>query len=82
MSINGVFPAELVTMYVIAMLIAGVVVNLAFAGAVLLDPVRPVMVPRWMWALATLLGGPVVGALYWIVHRGVPAALPAAAARS
>jgi hypothetical protein len=26
-------------------------------------------VSRGIWALATLLGGPVVGALYWIVHR-------------
>lgn len=77
MSINGIFPPGLIVTYAVIMLIAIVVVHIGFAVAVASDTVKAVMVPRWLWAVATLLGGPIVGSLYWIAHHGVPTALAA-----
>lgn len=77
MNFSDLLSPQLVQLYVIVVLITTLLVHIAFAGAVFFDTVRTAMVPRWVWALATLLGGPIVGALYWIVHRGVPAAPPA-----
>ena len=53
------------------------VIHIAFALAVLADTRRLVdrqarqlvLVPGWVWALATLLGGVFVAAVYWLLHR-------------
>jgi len=52
------------------------VVHLAFAYAVDSDAAnlgrsgrRLVFVGRFLWALATLVGGPLVAAAYWVVHH-------------
>jgi hypothetical protein len=57
-------------------IIATAVVHIVFAIGVLKDGQRihgagneTVLVPFWVWALATLLGGVVIAAIYWAVHH-------------
>ena len=49
------------------------VVHVSFAVAVFLDarrlPRKPILVLPVVWALATLLGGLFVAAVYWIIHH-------------
>ena len=49
------------------------VVHVSFAVAVFLDarrlPRKPILVLPILWALATLLGGLFVAAVYWIIHH-------------
>lgn len=56
--------------------IATLVVHVAFAYAVDRDAAnlgrsgrRLVFVGEFLWALATLVGGPLVAAIYWVVHH-------------
>ena len=49
------------------------VVHVSFAVAVFLDarrlPRKPILVLSVVWALATLLGGLFVAAVYWVIHH-------------
>ncbi len=49
------------------------VVHVSFAVAVFLDarrlPRKPILVLPVVWALATLLGGLFVAAVYWVIHH-------------
>jgi heme/copper-type cytochrome/quinol oxidase subunit 4 len=49
------------------------VVHVSFAVAVFLDarrlPRKPILVLPIVWALATLLGGVFVAAVYWVMHH-------------
>ena len=57
--------------------------NILFAVAVYLDAqslidrekLRTVLVPAYIWALATLVGGVFVAVGYWVVHRSSVARL-------
>jgi peptidoglycan biosynthesis protein MviN/MurJ (putative lipid II flippase) len=40
------------------------------------DGIEPVLVRPFVWALATFLGGPLVGAGYWVVHHSLFATTP------
>jgi hypothetical protein len=60
----------------IAILIAILVVHIAFAMGVskachnrTLSGRTTNLVAPWLWILATLLGGPVMGCMYWIVNE-------------
>ncbi len=59
--------------YGIAIAVLTVLVHLFFAIGVASDDVDGKLVPKFVWVLATLLTGPVAGALFWIIHHGVPA---------
>jgi hypothetical protein len=57
-------------------IIATAVVHIVFAVGVLKDGQsiqgagnQTVLVPFWVWALATLLGGAFVAVAYWAVHH-------------
>ena len=70
---NGVIGVPLLA---IAILIATLVVHFAFAMGVskacrnrTLDSRTTNVVAPWLWILATLLGGPVMGCMYWIVNE-------------
>lgn len=60
---------------VIAGLIATIVIHVAFALAVAHDAnqlgTRPALVGPGIWALATLVGGVFVAAIYWALNRSV-----------
>ena len=60
----------------IAILVATLVVHFAFAMSVskschnrTLDSRTTNLVAPWLWILATLLGDPVMGCMYWIVNE-------------
>ena len=60
----------------IAILIATLIVHFAFALGVskachsrTLECRTTNLVTPWFWILATLLGGPVMGCMYWIVNE-------------
>lgn len=63
----------LVMCYGIGIAVLTVLVHLFFAIGVASDDVDGKLVPKFVWVLATLLTGPVAGALFWIIHHGVPA---------
>jgi hypothetical protein len=61
--------------------IASFLINSLFAWAVDNDArqlrrsgMQPVLVGQFGWALATFIGGPLVGAAYWVVHHSPLAA--------
>jgi len=67
----------------IVLVVVSVVVNISFALVVLGDAS---LVSRrqggtrfadpWLWTFGTLLGGPVVGCFYWVIHHGMPQGAP------
>ncbi len=69
--------AELVFIIPVLAILVGAIVNISFAASVLYDASRlrneektdPVLVPVSIWTLATLLGGPIVAGIYWILNR-------------
>lgn len=74
-------PAGLSGIVVVAMVLASIVVQVAFALAVGNDASSlrsqsrgPVFVGPAVWALATLFGGPMVAATYWAMHHSTFAA--------
>jgi len=67
--------AALAPMVAVAVLILTILVHVAFCGAVIGDGRRlkqhgkdTVLVGFEIWAVATLLGGVFVAAIYWAVH--------------
>lgn len=60
---------------VIAGVIATIVIHVAFALAVAHDAnqldTRPTLVGPGIWALATLVGGVFVAAIYWVLNRSM-----------
>ena len=66
-------------LFLLGILVAGitVVLNILFAISVYTDVERlaredkhrPVLVPGYVWAMATLIGGVFVAIGYWVVHR-------------
>ena len=58
------------------MLIINIILNLIFAGAVARDAgnlyklgLKPALVSGTTWAFATLLGGIMSAAVYWLIHH-------------
>jgi hypothetical protein len=74
---NFFFSAQLMALWVIAVWVITAVVHVGFACAVLIDTghmerrlrCKPFLVGGIMWALATLLGGVFVAAIYWLIHH-------------
>lgn len=58
------------TVVAIAVWVAGILLNIAFALAVYAraEGRETEFVGPLMWALATLLGGPLVALAYWLIH--------------
>jgi hypothetical protein len=40
------------------------------------DGIEPVLVGQFVWALAALIGGPLVATAYWVLHHSRLAATP------
>lgn len=67
----------MLTAWVITTWVVTTIVQVSFAFAVLVDTSRmrrylrrePFLVSGILWALATLLGGVFVAAVYWLVHH-------------
>lgn len=74
---NFLFFSELVPVWVIATWVVTAIVHVGFACAVWADTGlmqrrlrrEPFLVGGILWALATLLGGVFVAAIYWLVHH-------------
>ncbi len=59
---------------VVAFWIATIIVHITFAVAIYRDAKRletPIFVASIIWLIATLLGGVVVAAIYWILHHSL-----------
>jgi hypothetical protein len=69
-----------VIIYTVVAAILGLVVHIVFAVAVYDDAAKrkraPVFVGPAIWGLATLLGGALVAALYWLMHHSTLASRP------
>ncbi len=69
---GGGGPSGAMMLVAVLALICGAVVHIAFAVGVSIDSTRlrrAALVPRGIWVLATLLGGPLIGALYYTLHH-------------
>ncbi len=67
-----VIPVGLMVAWSVLVIVATVIVRIAFALAVLSDAdksPRTTLVRGGMWALATLAGGVFVAAVYWAIHN-------------
>lgn len=58
------------------LLVVNILVHIFFASAVAKDSgrlvkggIKPLMVTGMVWALATLLGGVMIAAIYWLLHH-------------
>lgn len=47
-------------------------IHIAFAVGVASDTIPAKFVSRFIWILATLIAGPIVGCMYWVIHHGIP----------
>src|SRR5205807_2243014 len=74
---NFFLTTSMMTFWIIGVWIVTAIVHVGFAVAVLADAGsmphklrrEPFLVGGVMWALATLLGGVFVAAVYWLVHH-------------
>lgn len=74
---NFFLPPSLIPFWIIVVWIVTAIVHVGFAAAVLADAGmmphklrrEPFLVGGVIWALATLLGGVFVAAVYWLVHH-------------
>ncbi|MFH5803649.1 hypothetical protein [Alienimonas sp. DA493] len=62
--------APVMICYVLATFVLTAVVHVMFTVGVwtATSGRRTELVPPWVWIAATLLGGPLVAAAYWVVH--------------
>jgi hypothetical protein len=75
-NVSGLPGLSLLPIVMLCFWAATIVVHLMFAFAVDNDATRikrsggaTVLVGRFAWSLATLLGGPLVAAAYWVMHH-------------
>lgn len=87
---NLFFSPGMITAWVIGAWLVTAVVHVGFAFAVLADTGmmqrnqrrEPFLVGGVIWALATLLGGVFVAAIYWLIHHSTLRPVPRADAPS
>jgi hypothetical protein len=77
LSMNFFFSPDMASAWIVGIWILNAVVHVGFACAVWADTGlmqrqlrrQPFLVGGIMWALATLLGGIFVAAVYWVIHH-------------